>query len=170
MPFYLKEYKIEDYENLHLEATNWKCQIKKLTEGKLFDLLCTYEKLAHKIYQDILDVDLSEHFNCTESLTSIIYYNKDEGYHGEHTDYGLFNIVLNDDSENCMYYEDNGEWKLFDAKNKMIIMNGDAVREYGLKAVKHKVEKPAGFERYIATKICYPKNKKEELVNKVNWL
>ena len=72
-----------------------------------------------------------------------------------------------------MYYEDNGEWKLFNAKNKMIIMNGDAIEEISngeLKAVKHKVIKPAGFERFIATKICYPKNRKEELENKVNWL
>ena len=33
------------------------------------------------------------------------------------------------------------------------------------------VIKPYGFERYIVTKICYPKNQKEELSNKQsNWL
>ena len=81
--------------------------------------------------------------------------------------------MLNDDSMDCMYYKDD-EWKLIESKNKMIIMNGEKIEELSngkLKAVNHKVIKPYGFERYIVTKICYPKNQKEELSKKQsNWL
>ena len=52
-------------------------------------------------------------------------------------------------------------------------MNGDEIEKLSkgkLRAVKHKVIKPYGFERYIVTKICYPKNKRDELSTKVNWL
>ena len=55
----------------------------------------------------------------------------------------------------------------------MIIMNGDEIENISngkLKAIKHKVIKPEGYERHIVTKICYPKNKKHELSKKVNWL
>ena len=162
------------FKNLHLKTSPWKCKIKKLKQGKLFEILMKYEKLAFKLYEDILKIDLEQHYNSDESLSSIIYYDNNSGYHGEHTDYGFFNIVLNNNSMNCMYYEDNGNWKLFESKNKMIIMNGDEIEKISngkLKAVKHKIIKPHGFERYIVTKICYPKNQKEGLSKKQsNWL
>lgn len=172
---YLTSYDTSDFKDLHLKNTSWKCKIKKLNEGRLFDLLCKYEKIAFQWYETILNINLSHHYNSQESLSSIIYYDINSGYHGEHTDYGLFNIVLNNDSEDCMYYKDkNKEWKLFKSKNKMIIMNGDAIEKISngkMKAITHKVVKPHGFERYIVTKICYPKNQKEELSKKQsNWL
>lgn len=143
-----------------------------MKDGKLFDLLLKYEKMAFEIYENILNIDLIQHYNSEESLSSIIYYDNNSGFHGEHTDYGFFNIVLNNDSNDCMFYELNNEWKMFETKNKMIIMNGDEIEKISngrMKAVNHKVIKPYGFERYIVTKICYPKNKKEELLKKVNW-
>ena len=170
---YIKSFDTNTFNDLHLENTSWKCKIKKLNEGKLFELLCKYEKQALEFYERILDIKLSHHFNSPESLSSIIYYDINSGYHGEHIDYGLFNIVLNNDGLDCMYYKDD-EWKLIESKNKMIIMNGEKIEELTngkLKAVKHKVIKPYGFERYIVTKICYPINQKEELSNKQsNWL
>ena len=170
---YIKSFDTNTFEELYLENTSWKCKIKKLNEGKLFEILCKYEKIAFELYEEILDIKLSHHINSRESLSSIIYYDINSGYHGDHTDYGLFNIVLNDNSMDCMYYKDD-EWKLIESKNKMIIMNGEKIEELSngkLKAVNHKVIKPYGFERYIVTKICYPKNQKEELSKKQsNWL
>jgi len=168
---YLEQTDQKQFDDLYLENSNWRCKIHKMKSGELFDMLLKYERMAFEIYENILNIELIHHYNSEESLSSIIYYDKNSGYHGEHTDYGLFNIVLNDNSDNCMYYK-NKEWKLFETKNKMIIMNGDEIEKISkgkLKAVKHKVIKPYGFERYIVTKICYPKNKRDELLKKVNW-
>ena len=41
---YLTSYDTSDFKDLHLKNTSWKCKIKKLNEGRLFDLLCKYEK------------------------------------------------------------------------------------------------------------------------------
>ena len=170
----LLSYDTNTFKNIHLPLSSWKCKIKKLKQGKLFEILMKYEKLAFKLYEDILKIDLEQqHYNSDESLSSIIYYDNNSGYHGEHTDYGLFNVILNNNSMNCMYYEENGNWKLFESKNKMIIMNGDEIEKISdgkLKAVNHKVIKPRGFERYIVTKICYPKNQRNELLKKNSWL
>lgn len=170
---YFKEYDTNQFDELYLKDSNWRCKIKKLREGVLFNLLCKYENLAFNMYENLLDIDLTEHYNCPESLSSIIYYDESEGFHGEHTDYGFFNVVLNNDGIDCMYYKEKDIWKLFNTKNQLLIMNGDAIEEISdgkLKAVNHKVIKPEGYERLIATKICYPKNKKQELESKTNWL
>ncbi len=160
------------FEDLYLKNSNWRCKICKIKDGKLFDVLLKYEKMAFQIYENILNINLIQHYNSEESFSSIIYYDKNSGFHGEHTDYGFFNIVINNDSEDCMYYKSNNEWKLFNAKNKILIMNGDEIEKISngkMKAVNHKVIKPYGFERYIVSKICYPKNKRDELLKKVNW-
>ena len=170
---YLQEIDEKEYEDLYLKDSDWRCKVHKMKSGKLFDLLLKYEKMAFEIYENILNIDLIQHYNSEESLSSIIYYDNNSGFHGEHTDYGFFNIVLNNNSDDCMYYESNNEWKLFKTKNKMIIMNGDEIEKISngrMKAVNHKVIKPYGFERYIVTKICYPKNKRDELLKKINWL
>ena len=169
---YLQEIDEKEYEDLYLKDSDWRCKVHKMKNGKLFDLLLKYEKMAFEIYENILNIDLIQHYNSEESLSSIIYYDNNSGFHAEHTDYGFFNIVLNNNSDDCMYYESNNEWKLFKTKNKMIIMNGDEIEKVSngkMKALKHKVIKPKGFERHIVTKICYPKNKRDELLKKVNW-
>ena len=43
---YLKSYDTNTFDDLYLENTSWKCKIKKLNEGKLFEILCKYEKIA----------------------------------------------------------------------------------------------------------------------------
>ena len=81
------------FEDLYLKNSNWRCKICKIKDGKLFDVLLKYEKMAFQIYENILNINLIQHYNSEESFSSIIYYDKNSGFHGEHTDYGFFNIV-----------------------------------------------------------------------------
>ena len=47
---YFKEYDTNQFDELYLKDSNWRCKIKKLREGVLFNLLCKYENLAFKMY------------------------------------------------------------------------------------------------------------------------
>ena len=49
---YIKSFDTNTFNDLHLENTSWKCKIKKLNEGKLFELLCKYEKQALEFYDE----------------------------------------------------------------------------------------------------------------------
>jgi len=54
----LLSYDTNTFKNIHLPLSSWKCKIKKLKQGKLFEILMKYEKLAFKLYEDILKIDL----------------------------------------------------------------------------------------------------------------
>ena len=168
--FYFNQLDMEKFENIELKS--WiNSKILKIYSGKIFDLMLKLEKIIFPIYEELLNTSLKMHFNSKNSLTSSIYYSKESGFHESHNDWGIFNIVIQDNSPNCMYIYDK-EWKLLDNRYKICILNGEYAEKYShgkLKSCTHKVIKPYGFERKIITKICYPSN--ENLKEKVNnWL
>ena len=71
---YLEQIDQKEFDDLYLENSNWRCKIHKIKDGKLFDILLKYEKIAFEIYENILNIDLIQHYNSDESLSSIIYY------------------------------------------------------------------------------------------------
>lgn len=158
-----------------LNFSTWTAKIKRLNKNdKILKILLKYELYFYDLLEQNLNIKLHNNYNNELNLSAIIYYDKNDGYNDEHYDYGLFNIILNGNCQNTFYVEKNGKWELVDCKNKLVFILGESIEEYSkgrLKGVKHKVIKPYGEERYVAINICYPIDKRKELLEKKhNWI
>jgi len=148
-----------------LKKKDWECEICKITSGPIYNILRKYEYLAFGIYEEIINEHLYEHYESPGSMSSILYYGHNDGFHGEHTDWGFFNVLLFDESPNCFYVNDD----LVDCQGKGVILTGEGMEKYGLTATPHKVIKNSGYERYLATRQAYPIDKLQELDDKGGW-
>tara|TARA_B000000532_G_C18868313_1_gene407290 strand:- start:308 stop:871 length:564 start_codon:yes stop_codon:yes gene_type:complete len=163
---------VNEYEDLLFDDNwYWKCKIQKnVKNNSILNIFNKYEPIIADIIRKDYNIDFT--ISAELSLTSIIYYDDKKSSHDAHKDYGIFTMLLNDNSPNCLFYLDE-TWKLMNInKNSIVIFAGEELEKIcDVSAIEHKVEKPENFCRFSATRIVWPKNKKNELANKkLTWI
>lgn len=163
---------VDEYEDLLFDDNwYWKCKTQKnVKNDSILNIFNKYEDIIAKQIKRDYDIDFI--ISKELSLTSIIYYDEHKSSHDSHKDYGIFTMLLNDESPNCLFYYDD-QWKHMTINNNsIVIFAGEELEKLcDVSAIEHKVEKPENFCRFSATRIVWPVNKKDELANKkLTWI